>query len=378
MRNVAVIPCRGGSKGIPKKNLQQVHGIPLVIRAINSSLNGGMDEVYVSTDDETIASYAIAAGAKVLIRPTEISQDTSSTDEVLQHTLEALLELGYKLEDNLFLQQATTPFTQSSTIKHGIEILKKNPNHGVFTVTDWHGFIWNLQNEIVTPHHHNHLQRQRRQDLSCQVLETGGLYGGSFASFKKTQIRFVDPLIPIIVDRKEAIEIDTWDDLVFCNNIEDYSNQSPQKNVKVIFSDFDGVLTDNRVFQLLDGEFGALINRSDGVAINTFKLHGISTIIITGESTGPAFSRANKLKVECIYAENKLLQIIKYCREKSIELSEVAYIGNDINDLGPIASCGWSFVPQDAHASVAKYAKRLLQAKGGQGVLREVADILKF
>jgi YrbI family 3-deoxy-D-manno-octulosonate 8-phosphate phosphatase len=374
MSNIALIPCRGGSKGIIKKNLQLVHGVPLVIRTVSACLSGGIDEVFVSTDDEDIAAYATAAGARVISRPSEISQDTSSTDEVLSHAVETLLDLGFTRTDNLFLLQSTSPFTRKETIENAILTLSQNVDHGVFTASEWHGFIWEIKEDYVIPLHHDHLNRKRRQELSKCVLETGGLYGASLDSFDKSRIRFVEPLHPLLVSRIESIEIDTWDDLNFCNQISFDSLQLPREKTRVIFSDFDGVLTDNRVYQLESGENGAIINRSDGIAINTLKSLGIPVVIITGELAGPAFGRAKKLGIECIYSEDKLQKIVEYCVKNSVRLSEVGYIGNDINDLAPIASCGSSFVPRDSHPIVKKFAGNILKSNGGDGVLREVLE----
>lgn len=376
MTSVALIPCRGGSKGIPRKNLQTVHGVPLVIRAINSCFDGGIDEVYVSTDDREIGNYAIAAGAKVIERPTEFAQDTSSTDDVLRHALGSLIELGYSQDDPLLILQATSPFTQAETIRKSLNLLLEGPGLGVFTVVDWHGFTWNVESGGVTPYLHDHRNRSRRQDLSPRVLETGGVYGARIKSFIDSGVRFVDPLMPIYVGRAESIEIDTWDDLDYCNQILAPRNHGKQGKIKVLFSDFDGVLTDNRVQQLEGGEATASVNRSDGIAANAFKALGVPVIIITGESQGPAFGRAKKLELDCVFSVDKLCTIIDYCTTNSILLSEVAYVGNDLNDLDAIASCGWTFAPLDSHPQIIKLAGRVLRTKGGEGVLREISDFL--
>lgn len=378
MTNIAIIPCRGGSKGIPKKNLQLVHGIPLVVRSINTCFGASLDHVFVSTDDEVIADYARAAGAEVIQRPNDLALDDTSTDQVLQHAIQELLNLGHSTADKLFLLQATSPFTKAETLRTAIEKLEINPMSGVFTVQDWHGFIWNLQEQIASPYQHDHLNRQRRQALAPQVLETGGIYGASISSFLNSKVRFVDPLISINVDRKESIEIDSFDDLALCNSIEDVSNKPAQGKVKVVFTDFDGVMTDNRVIQLDNGEFGSYINRSDGIGIQEILSHGIPVIVITGEKNGAAFGRARKMNIECYYSEDKLSTIVKYCAQNSIKLAEVAFIGNDLNDLGPIATCGWTFVPYDAYESVSKHARRILKSKGGGGVIREVSSLLSF
>jgi len=378
MANIAVIPCRGGSKGIPQKNIQLVHGVPLVIRTISTCLQAGIDDVFVSTDDEKIARYAVTAGARVIARPSEIAQDGTSTDEVLMHAVESLSEMNYSMGDNLFLLQATSPFTQTSTLLRAIRALEESPSSGIFTATEWHGFIWDQQDGFLKPFQHNHLKRQRRQDLIPQVLETGGIYGAALGSFNKSGIRFVDPLMPILVGRAEALEIDTWDDLEFCNRLRVHKMHIKQEPFKVVFTDFDGVLTDNRVYQSEDQEIGAVISRSDGVAISKLSNMKIPVLIITGETEGPAFGRAAKLKIDCVYAEDKLEKIIDYCAEKSVKLSEVVYIGNDLNDLGPLSSCGWTYVPGDANLTISEYATSRLQTNGGFGVLRELVDSVLF
>jgi YrbI family 3-deoxy-D-manno-octulosonate 8-phosphate phosphatase len=376
MTNIALIPCRGGSKGVPRKNLQQIHGVPLVIRSIYTCLGAGISDVFVSTDDETISSYAIAAGAKVLVRPDDLSQDHTSTEDVLNHSIENLVNMGFQGSDNVLLLQATSPFTRSETLKLAINTLTQNPQIGVFASQEWHGFIWYRENAYASPNQHDPAKRIRRQDMLAQVLETGNLYGATISSYLKSKIRFVEPLLPLIVGRKEALEIDSYDDLDFCNNVQDFNFLVPQKKVRVVFTDFDGVLTDNRVIQLDSGELGASINRSDGIAVGNFGLIDVPVVIVTSELGGPAFGRAKKLGIECVHAEDKLLYIVNYCNSKSINLSEVAFVGNDVNDLGPISTCGWSFVPNDAHSIVAKYADRILSSKGGDGVLREVFEIL--
>lgn len=374
MTNIAVIPCRGGSKGIPRKNLQSVSGIPLVVRTIFASLAAGIDHIFVSTDDDEISNYAHAAGAKVLRRPSELAQDSSSTDSVLTHAIDSLISLGFQEHDNLFLLQATSPFTKSETIRRASECIENNPGTGVFTATEWHGFIWNYNDRYAIPHQHDHKNRRRRQDLAPQILETGGLYGGSIKGFLDSKVRFVEPLIPILVDRIEAIEIDTWDDLKYCNSISARKEPRIKSKIKVVFSDFDGVFTDNRVLQFENGEAGSIINRSDGVAISLLKTRNVPFIIITGERNGAAFGRSEKLGIPCIYSEDKLRTIVEYCSEHSLDLSQVAYIGNDTNDIEALATCGWSYVPSDAENIALSVADQVLHSKGGFGVIRDLVE----
>ena len=110
---LALIPARGGSKGIPGKNLQTVGGVPLVCRSIRAALaSNGVGRVVVSTDDEAIAAAAETEGAEVIQRPAEIAGDTASSESALLHALDVLEKQG-PLEAEMVFLQCTSPFTLS-------------------------------------------------------------------------------------------------------------------------------------------------------------------------------------------------------------------------------------------------------------------------
>ncbi|TPW94057.1 acylneuraminate cytidylyltransferase family protein, partial [Schumannella luteola] len=107
---VAIIPARGGSRGVPSKNLRRVGGVPLVARAVESALAvAAIDRVVVSTDDPEIAEVARARGADVVDRPAELAGDTASSESAIDHTLETLAEHGIEVGVVVFIQ-ATSPF----------------------------------------------------------------------------------------------------------------------------------------------------------------------------------------------------------------------------------------------------------------------------
>lgn len=146
-------------------------------------------------------------------------------------------------------------------------------------------------------------------------------------------------------------------------------------NPQLVVFDFDGVLTDNRVFVFEDGREGVFCNRSDGIGFNLLKKYSFRTIIISSENNNVVHSRAKKLEVECFYGqENKLNTLKEYCEKFSISLSDVLFIGNDLNDYEVMQAVGVTACPADAHDKIIKISTFKLSKKGGFGVCREIAE----
>lgn len=148
--------------------------------------------------------------------------------------------------------------------------------------------------------------------------------------------------------------------------------------IKVIVSDFDGVMTDNRVWIDESGKETVCVNRADGQAVHMLREMGINLVIMSTEKNGVVSKRAEKLKIECIQSiSDKAECLKKYCADKRIFFQNVAYIGNDINDFEALKLAGIKVVPSDAYEEVKAIADYVTEAVGGRGVIREVAGILK-
>lgn len=149
-------------------------------------------------------------------------------------------------------------------------------------------------------------------------------------------------------------------------------------DIKLIVSDFDGVMTDNRVLLDETGKEAVYVSRADGQAIHMLRSMGIDVVIMSTETSGVVGKRAEKLKVKCIQSvSDKAKCLKKYCVENGIFLKNIAYIGNDINDYEAMQMAEVKIVPQDAYDVVKNIADYVTKAKGGYGVLREVADLLQ-
>ena len=147
---------------------------------------------------------------------------------------------------------------------------------------------------------------------------------------------------------------------------------------KVIFTDFDGCLTDDRVWLNQDGEEFVAANRKDGLAINRLKALGIRVVITSTETNKVVTARATKLRIDALQGlSNKVEAIGIYLSKNNLTWSDSWYLGNDVNDLGAIRKAKFSICPSDAVKAVKKEVDIKLKTRGGYGVLSELASLLE-
>ena len=145
--------------------------------------------------------------------------------------------------------------------------------------------------------------------------------------------------------------------------------------IQLIVYDFDGVMTDNRVFVFDDGHEAVLCNRSDGLAIKMIKQRGIPQVILSTESNPVVKARAQKLKLPVVAnVKDKKTTLVRYCKQQKYKLNKVIYIGNDLNDLEAMKVVGYPIAPQDADKRIKKVAKIVTKSKGGEGTIKEFFD----
>jgi N-acylneuraminate cytidylyltransferase len=175
MSAVAIIPARGGSKGIPRKNLRVVGGLPLIAHSIlQARQSAQIDRVYVSTDDAEIAQVSASYGALVIDRPAEISGDTASSEVVLEHAAPLMAADGaYDL--TVFLQ-CTSPIRDLGDIDAAIATLRREGADSLLSVSPSHRFLWRQGAEGPQALNYDPMHRPRRQDLDPQYVENGSIY----------------------------------------------------------------------------------------------------------------------------------------------------------------------------------------------------------
>lgn len=219
-RVLAVIPARGGSKGVPGKNLATVAGVPLVGRAVLACAAARwVTDVVVSTDDAAIAEAGRRAGALVVSRPTAIAGDTASSETAVLHALETY-EAGCSAPvDVVLLVQCTSPFVTSAEIDAVAAAVAEREADTALTAAPFHGFVWRTgtRGEAAGPDaygvNHDKSVRPRRQDRPEELLETGAAYAMRADGFKRTGHRFFGRTALVRTDPVRVLEIDEPDDL---------------------------------------------------------------------------------------------------------------------------------------------------------------------
>jgi len=374
---VAIIPARGGSKGVPGKNLRRVGGMPLVERAVRAaSAASGVDLVVVSTDDAEIATVAEAAGVRVVTRPAELSGDTASSESALVHALDALESDGIDVGVVVFVQ-ATSPFLPSEGIAEAVAHIVEGRFDSVFSAHETYGFLWRRDAAgQATAINHDAAHRPRRQDREPHYFETGAFYAFSAAGFRRFQHRFFGLVGIVEVPERTAIEIDDEHQLAVAGALAPLLTTGSQPiTATALVTDFDGVHTDDTATVDSDGLESVRVSREDGMGVARLRRAGIPMLILSTEQNPVVARRGEKLRVPVLHGvDDKAAALAAWAEQRGIRLADVAYVGNDVNDLGALGIVGWPIAVANAHPLVKAAARVVLTRRGGDGAVREVIE----
>jgi CMP-N,N'-diacetyllegionaminic acid synthase len=214
----ALITARGGSKGLPRKNILPIMGTPLIAWTIKAALESEcIDNVYVSTEDDEIKSVSIALGAQVISRPVELAQDNSGSESVIAHALE-FLKLNDIVTTEVFLLQPTSPTRTSQHINEAYDLYVKESANCVISVFEPEhspAKAYKLNDDgsiegllfIGAPY-------SRRQDLPRSFQPNGAIYIFSTDVFMLDKLIPRTKVYPYIMNKNASIDIDTLDDLI--------------------------------------------------------------------------------------------------------------------------------------------------------------------
>ncbi|GAT73740.1 putative transferase [Microbacterium sp. HM58-2] len=373
---VAIIPARGGSKGVPRKNLQRVGGIPLVVRAIRAASDAdGVDLVAVSTDDEEIAAVSAAAGARVIRRPAGISGDTASSESALLHALDELEGEGIAVGVVAFLQ-ATSPFIPADVLSDAVAEVRAGRADSVFSAQETYGFLWREGGDgAAEAINHDAAVRPRRQDREPHHLETGAFYVFSAAGFRASGHRFFGRTRIAAVPEWTAIEIDDEHQLRIARTLAALHEPAHPIPAKAVVTDFDGVHTDDTAIIDADGHERVRVSREDGMGVSLLRRAGVPMLILSTEMNGVVRARGRKLQVPVLHGiDDKETALRAWAADGGIDLADIAYLGNDVNDLPAMRIVGWPVAVANAHPLVLEEARVVLSRTGGNGAVRELIE----
>lgn len=375
-QTIAIIPARGGSKGVPGKNVARVGGIPLVARAVRAALtSGAIDLVVVSTDDAAIADAARAAGARVVDRPADISGDQASSESALLHALDTLAAEGITPRVTAFLQ-ATSPFIPAAALGEAVALVRGGRADSVFSARESYEFVWRRDAAgAASALGHDAAHRPRRQDRDPHYVETGAFYVFTTDGFREARHRFFGRTEIVEVPEESAIEIDDPAQLRTAQTLAHLLEPAEPLAARVVVTDFDGVHTDDSAWVDAAGTEHVRVSRSDGMGVALLRRAGVPVLILSTEQNAVVRARAEKLQVEVIHGvDDKATVLRQWATDRGIDLAETAYLGNDVNDLPAMALVGWPVAVADARPEVVAAARVVLTRPGGAGAVRELAD----
>ncbi|MCK6566656.1 MAG: hypothetical protein DCC59_13480 [Chloroflexi bacterium] len=401
MKNIlALIPARGGSKGIPRKNIRSFAGYPLIAWSIAAAKQAQLvTRVIVSTDDEEIAAVAREWGAETpFLRPAELAQDKTTDLPVFEHALKWLEETeGYRPEIVIQLRP-TSPIRPKTMVDDAIRILQTHADadcaRGVvpaaqnpFKMWRFHGEEKPLEQLLEVPGIPEPYNAPR-QILPPVYWQTGHVDAIRAATILEKKSLTGDTIYPLTIDPKFTVDIDTPADwvkyeAVIYGGLEVVSPGKPRKqmpeNVKLILCDFDGVVTDNFVLTDENGKETVSASRSDSMHIKTLREKGVETMILSSEPNPVVLARAKKMGVEAIHGigmQNKGKVMREVLERKKVRAEDVIYVGNDLNDLPCFEIAGWSVAVADAYPEVIRAADYVLTRRGGRGAIRELCEMV--
>lgn len=378
--NVAFIPVRGGSKSIPLKNIKEIAGKPLVYWTAKAASDCGfIDEIYVATDSPVIKHVVEKLDLKKVIvieRSADTATDYASTES-------AMIEFARSYEfDNIVLIQATSPLLTSKDLDNGFEMYNMKGTDSVLSAVRQKRFQWETdQRGYAVPTNYDYRERPRRQDFEGYLVENGAFYITSREAFLKSQNRMSGNIRICEMEESSYFEIDEpcdWEivEKLLYERTKIRENDIAIPHIKMFLTDCDGCLTDGGMYYSENGDELKKFNTKDGVGFRLLREKGIITGIITGEERQLNQKRAEKLLIDEIFqnVKDKVEVIKRLCDKYHILPEEVAYVGDDMNDLEAICYVGFGCCVNDAHNTVKKNADYITEKNGGDGAVREIID----
>lgn len=398
---LALVQARGGSKGLPNKNVAYVGGHPLLAYSIASAQGAkAISRTIVSSDSEAILEVARAYGAETPFRrPAAIAADDTPDLPVFEHALTWLWEHERYRPDIVVQLRPTTPLRPIGMVDEAIALLQSDPEadcvRGVTNPKQTPYKMWRrgqgpylsplLETEWAEPYN---MPRQKLPEVLWQTGHIDVIWSRTITEQHSLTGRRV---LPLLLDPRYCIDIDSAADLdAVAEAIAggELTLNRPGKTmlrpydalpeqIDLIVFDFDGIFTDNRVFVTQDGVESVVCNRGDGLGISLLRQCNLPLFVLSTETNPIVSARCRKLDIECWQGlDDKSQALRQLVVEKGASLSNTIYVGNDLNDLDCLKAVGCAVVPADANSSVRPYAHLILTRAGGKGAIRELCDLI--
>ena len=373
MRWVALMPLRGGSKSIPLKNLQLIAGRPLYAWSLAAALEANyFDRIYVASDAAAIradVSARFGDRVEVIDRAPENASDTASSESVM---LEFAAHTNF---DVMSLIQATSPLTTAADFRAARARFEAESCDSLYTGVVTKRFFWDSAGQ---PLNYDPAARPRRQDFAGVIMENGAFYFTRAHLLARTGVRLGGRIGAHVMAPECAAELDEPSDW---QEIESLLRRrlAASFDLHVLIVDVDGTLTDGGMYYDATGEAMKKFQTRDAKGMLMLRDSGVRVCVVTAESSKVVAARMRKLGITDYFPgiSDKLTWLHDHTREWGIDLAQVGYIGDDLNDLPGLQVAGMSFCPADAVPEVRAAVRYICAAQGGDGAVREVCDLIR-
>ncbi|HEX7567089.1 MAG TPA: acylneuraminate cytidylyltransferase [Anaerolineaceae bacterium] len=397
---LAVIPARGGSKGLLRKNIRDFAGFPLIAYSIAAGTEAEVvTRTIVSTDDEEIAAVARQLGAEVpFLRPAELAQDNTTDLPVFQQALKWLAEHEQYIPEVVVQLRPTSPIRPRGLVDDAVRLLLAHPKadsvRGVVIAGQNPHKMWRIDaaggpmRPLLTVEGIAEPYNSPRQALPPVYWQTGHVDAIRPQTILEKESMSGTVILPIAIEPRFTVDIDSLFDLQRAEWLVYHAGldmvdpgkrrrRLPEITALLVF-DFDGVISDNRVWTDENGHEQVASNRSDSLGITMLKEQkGIEMLILSREQNPVVTARANKMRLAVMQAVSDKASALKnLLDEKQIDPGQVIFMGNDTNDLPCLPLVGCFVAPADAHPEVLRRADLVMKNHGGHGAVRELCDIL--
>jgi len=397
---LALIPARGGSKGIPRKNIREFAGAPLIAWSIAAALRAEtVTRVIVSTDDEEIAAVAREWGAETpFLRPAELAQDDTADYPVFRQALDWLAAHEDYRPEVVVQLRPTSPVRPLHLVDDAVRLLLAHPDadcvRGVVPSGQNPYKMWKIDAEsgrmlpllqvegLAEPYN------APRQSLPKTYWQTGHIDAIQVSTILEKGSLTGDEIWPLMIDPRYTVDIDTpadwerYERLLQDPHIQAVdplvSRRAFPARVRLLLMDFDGVLSDDLVLTDQDGRESLRCSRSDGFGLSLLREKtDIQAAVLSREENPVVSARCRKLKLEVYQGVRQKDQALKaLIQARGWNPAEILYLGNDLPDLPVLPQVGYFAAPADAHPDVLRRADLILKHRGGRGAVREICERL--
>ena len=394
---LALIPARGGSKSIPGKNIRFFAGHPLLAYSVAAARQATrVTRVIVSTDDEQIAAVARDYGAETpFLRPGELARDETPDLPVFEHALAWLsAEEGFR-PDVVVQLRPTSPVRPPDCVDQAVSTLLAHPKadsvRGVVPAGQNPYKMWRIahdgQMHPLLEGEFDQAYNMPRQLLPATYWQTGHIDAIRTRTILEKRSMSGATILPLLLDPRYTVDIDNprdWERaewLVLHGGLEvvtpGHRRRAMPEQVGLLVLDFDGVMTDNRVWVDGRGRESVAAHRGDGWGLARLREAGVEVVVLSTETDPVVAARCGKLGLSVVQGlADKGAALQDLLRDREMEPGRVVYLGNDVNDLPCFPRVGCAVVVADAHPEAAAQADLVLSRAGGQGAVRELCDLL--